>query len=70
MHAGPARPSNAERFRGQRVDVVHAAAMKHVPIAEYNPMECVKTNVLGAENVINACMEMLFLNAQNHEHHQ
>lgn len=37
--------------------VIHAAAMKHVPIAEYNPMECVKTNVLGAENVINACME-------------
>jgi UDP-N-acetylglucosamine 4,6-dehydratase/5-epimerase len=31
--------------------------MKHVPIAEYNPMECVKTNVLGAENVINASME-------------
>ena len=37
--------------------VVHAAAMKHVPIAEYNPMECVKTNVLGAENIINACLE-------------
>jgi UDP-N-acetylglucosamine 4,6-dehydratase (inverting) len=37
--------------------VIHAAAMKHVPIAEYNPMECVKTNVLGAENVINACFE-------------
>jgi len=34
--------------------VIHTAAMKHVPIAEYNPMECVKTNVLGAENVINA----------------
>lgn len=38
--------------------VIHAAAMKHVPIAEYNPMECVKTNVLGAENVIRACLEM------------
>lgn len=37
--------------------VIHAAAMKHVPIAEYNPMECVKTNVLGAENVVNACLE-------------
>jgi len=36
--------------------VIHAAAMKHVPIAEYNPMECVKTNVLGAENVINAAL--------------
>jgi UDP-N-acetylglucosamine 4,6-dehydratase/5-epimerase len=31
--------------------------MKHVPIAEYNPMECIKTNVLGAENLINACLE-------------
>lgn len=37
--------------------VVHAAAMKHVPIAEYNPMECVKTNILGAENIINGCLE-------------
>lgn len=37
--------------------VIHAAAMKHVPIAEYNPMECVKTNIIGAENVINAALE-------------
>lgn len=37
--------------------VIHAAAMKHVPISEYNPMECVKTNILGAENIINACLE-------------
>ncbi|MBI2722911.1 MAG: UDP-N-acetylglucosamine 4,6-dehydratase (inverting) [Bacteroidetes bacterium] len=37
--------------------IIHAAAMKHVHIAEYNPMECVKTNVLGAENVINAALE-------------
>lgn len=37
--------------------VIHAAAMKHVPIAEYNPMECVKTNILGAENVINAALK-------------
>ena len=37
--------------------VIHAAAMKHVPIAEYNPMECVKTNILGAENIISACLE-------------
>ncbi|WP_276373598.1 UDP-N-acetylglucosamine 4,6-dehydratase (inverting) [Chryseolinea sp. H1M3-3] len=37
--------------------VIHAAAMKHVHIAEYNPMECVKTNILGAENIINACLE-------------
>ncbi|SEW03567.1 UDP-N-acetylglucosamine 4,6-dehydratase (inverting) [Chitinophaga arvensicola] len=37
--------------------VIHAAAMKHVPIAEYNPSECIKTNIIGAENVINACLE-------------
>ncbi len=36
--------------------VVHAAALKHVPIAEYNPMECIKTNVMGAQNVIDASM--------------
>jgi len=36
--------------------VIHAAAMKHVHIAEYNPMECIKTNILGAENVINAAI--------------
>jgi UDP-N-acetylglucosamine 4,6-dehydratase len=34
--------------------VIHAAALKHVPIAEYNPMEAVKTNIHGAENVIQA----------------
>lgn len=37
--------------------VIHAAAMKHVPIAEYNPDECVKTNIGGAQNVINAALE-------------
>jgi UDP-N-acetylglucosamine 4,6-dehydratase/5-epimerase len=36
--------------------VIHAAAMKHIPIAEYNPMECIKTNIIGAENLINACL--------------
>lgn len=42
-------------FRG--VDyVVHAAALKQVPAAEYNPMECIKTNIHGAENVIAAAM--------------
>ena len=38
--------------------VVHAAALKQVPAAEYNPMEFVKTNVLGAENLIQACLDM------------
>ncbi len=37
--------------------VVHAAALKHVPVAEYNPMEAIKTNVLGANNVIDAAIE-------------
>lgn len=37
--------------------VIHAAAMKHVHIAEYNPDECIKTNVGGAENLIRACLE-------------
>ncbi len=37
--------------------VVHAAATKIVPLAEYNPFECVKTNVLGAMNMIDACID-------------
>lgn len=37
--------------------VIHAAALKHVPIAEYNPMECIKTNIHGAQNVIDAALE-------------
>lgn len=37
--------------------VVHAAALKQVPAAEYNPMECIKTNAGGAQNVINAAIE-------------
>jgi len=37
--------------------VIHAAALKQVPAAEYNPMECIKTNVHGAENVIHAAFE-------------
>jgi len=42
----------------ERIDVIiHAAALKQVPTAEYNPMEAVKTNVMGAENVINAALD-------------
>lgn len=37
--------------------VIHAAALKQVPAAEYNPMECIKTNIHGAENVISAALE-------------
>jgi UDP-N-acetylglucosamine 4,6-dehydratase/5-epimerase len=36
--------------------VIHAAALKQVPAAEYNPMECIKTNIYGAENVIHAAL--------------
>lgn len=37
--------------------VIHAAALKHVPIAEYNPTECIRTNINGAENVIHAALK-------------
>ena len=36
--------------------IVHAAAMKQIPAAEYNPMEAIKTNILGAENIVNAAI--------------
>ena len=42
----------------RHVDViVHAAALKHVPICEYNPFEAVQTNIIGAENIVNAAIE-------------
>lgn len=42
----------------ERIDVVvHAAALKHVPTAEYNPFETIKTNIIGAQNVIEVCLE-------------
>ena len=42
----------------QDVDIVfHTAALKHVPKIEYNPFEGIKTNVLGSQNVIDACLE-------------
>ncbi|MCH2179237.1 MAG: UDP-N-acetylglucosamine 4,6-dehydratase (inverting) [Mariniblastus sp.] len=37
--------------------VIHAAAMKHVDVAEYNPTECIRTNIGGAENLITACLD-------------
>jgi UDP-N-acetylglucosamine 4,6-dehydratase len=45
----------AQAMRGVDV-VIHAAALKQVPAAEYNPMECVKTNVHGAQNVVSAAI--------------
>lgn len=55
---GDVRDQNRLRRALEQCDiVVHAAALKQVPAAEYNPMEFVKTNVLGAENLIQACLD-------------
>ena len=55
---GDVRDFNRLKRAFQGVDyVIHAAAMKHVHIAEYNPTECISTNVNGAENVIQAALE-------------
>ena len=55
---GDVRDETRLRRALEGVDVViHAAALKQVPAAEYNPFECIKTNVLGAQNVIEACLE-------------
>ena len=55
---GDVRDQSRLRRALEQVDtVVHAAALKQVPAAEYNPMEFVKTNVLGAENLIQACLD-------------
>ena len=52
---GDVRDLDRLKFAMQEVDIViHAAALKHVPMAEYNPFEAVKTNILGAQNVIDA----------------
>lgn len=54
---GDVRDSERLRHAMEGVDtVVHAAALKQVPTAEYNPFECIKTNVVGAQNVIEAAM--------------
>lgn len=55
---GDVRDANRVKKAMNDVDyVIHAAALKHVPIAEYNPMECIKTNIDGAQNVIDAAIE-------------
>jgi len=55
---GDVRDSDRLKQAMKGVDyVIHAAALKHVPIAEYNPMECIKTNINGAQNVIDAAIE-------------
>lgn len=54
---GDVRDIERLRMAMRGVDcVVHAAALKHVPAAEYNPFECIRTNVYGAENVISAAI--------------
>ena len=54
---GDVRDSNRLTQAMNQVDfVIHAAALKQVPAAEYNPMECIKTNIHGAENVIEAAI--------------
>lgn len=55
---GDVRDANRMLEAMEGVDyVIHAAAMKQVPAAEYNPMECIKTNIYGAENVIKAAIK-------------
>ncbi len=55
---GDVRDGDRLRTAMKGIDfVIHAAALKQVPAAEYNPMECIKTNVHGAENVIQASLE-------------
>lgn len=55
---GDVRDANRLKQAMNGVDyVIHAAALKQVPAAEYNPMECIKTNVNGAENVIKAAID-------------
>ncbi len=55
---GDVRDGERLRRACEGIDIiVHAAALKHVPVAEYNPIECIKTNINGAENVVNAALE-------------
>tara|TARA_B100001057_G_scaffold497908_1_gene603370 strand:- start:314 stop:1324 length:1011 start_codon:yes stop_codon:yes gene_type:complete len=55
---GDVRDLHRLEFATKDVDIlIHSAAMKHVLIAEYNPFEVVKTNIMGAQNVIDACLK-------------
>lgn len=55
---GDVRDRDRLRLAVRGVDcIIHAAALKHVPVAEYNPMECIKTNINGASNVIDVALE-------------
>lgn len=55
---GDIRDGDRLRRALERIDIViHAAALKQVPAAEYNPFECIKTNVIGAQNLVEACLD-------------
>ena len=55
---GDVRDLDRLKYALREVDiVVHAAALKHVPATEYNPTECIKTNILGAQNIIDATID-------------
>lgn len=55
---GDIRDKDRLRSALEGVDtVIHAAALKQVPTAEYNPFECIKTNVMGAQNLIEGCLD-------------
>ncbi|GGF21464.1 UDP-N-acetylglucosamine 4,6-dehydratase (inverting) [Aliidongia dinghuensis] len=55
---GDVRDSQRLRLAARETDViVHTAALKQVPAAEYNPFECIRTNILGAENVVHAALD-------------
>ena len=56
---GDVRDRDRIRRALHRIDtVVHAAALKQVPAAEYNPMEFIHTNIMGAENLVETCIDM------------
>ena len=55
---GDVRDQSRLRLALKDVDyVIHAAALKHVPVAEYNPLECIKTNINGSNNVVQASID-------------
>jgi len=55
---GDVRDQSRLRLALKDVDyVIHAAALKHVPVAEYNPLECIKTNIYGSNNVVQASID-------------
>lgn len=55
---GDVRDGDRLKRACENIDIIiHAAALKHVPVAEYNPMECIKTNINGAENIVTAALD-------------